>query len=179
VSRKTKSAAEVFCRSCGEPIKREAELCPNCGVRNREKGSRKRKLNSRNKTQNRSIPAIEGLLSYISDARQVPHDPSEYETTIGENWHYVIIIPSIFTIPTFSLLLVVPSDRPLLFVPVIFSFIGAALLPIIGVYFDRKYVQANSKWNPSIFWMVGFLIFYLFNIFLAVLYIKRRRSVID
>lgn len=179
MSRKTKSADEVFCRSCGEPIKREAELCPNCGVRNREKGSRKIKSNSRNKTQNRSISAIEELLSYISDARQVPHDPSEYETTIGENWHYVIIVPSIFTIPTFSLLLVVPSDLSLLFVPVIFSFIGAALLPIIGVYFDRKYVQANSKWNPSIFWMVGLLIFYLFNIFLAVLYIKRRRSVID
>jgi hypothetical protein len=33
--RRTKSADEVFCASCGEPIKREAEICPHCGVRNR------------------------------------------------------------------------------------------------------------------------------------------------
>ena len=24
---------EVFCRSCGKPIRRNAEICPNCGVR--------------------------------------------------------------------------------------------------------------------------------------------------
>ena len=29
-----KGADEMFCRSCGEPIKREAEICPQCGVRN-------------------------------------------------------------------------------------------------------------------------------------------------
>jgi len=27
-------ADEVFCRSCGEPIRKEAEICPECGVRN-------------------------------------------------------------------------------------------------------------------------------------------------
>lgn len=31
---RTKAADEVFCRSCGETIKKEAEICPNCGVRN-------------------------------------------------------------------------------------------------------------------------------------------------
>jgi predicted RNA-binding Zn-ribbon protein involved in translation (DUF1610 family) len=29
-----KSADEVFCESCGEIIKKQAEICPNCGVRN-------------------------------------------------------------------------------------------------------------------------------------------------
>lgn len=29
-----KKPDEVFCRSCGEPIKEEAEICPECGVRN-------------------------------------------------------------------------------------------------------------------------------------------------
>lgn len=33
---RTKGPDEVFCRSCGDPIKRRAELCPHCGVRNRE-----------------------------------------------------------------------------------------------------------------------------------------------
>jgi hypothetical protein len=32
---RTKGVDEVFCSSCGEPIKREAEICPHCGVRNR------------------------------------------------------------------------------------------------------------------------------------------------
>ena len=31
--RPTRSADEVFCSSCGEPVKRDAEICPNCGVR--------------------------------------------------------------------------------------------------------------------------------------------------
>lgn len=29
----------MFCESCGEAIKEEAELCPNCGVRNGQVGS--------------------------------------------------------------------------------------------------------------------------------------------
>lgn len=28
-----KGADEVFCSSCGEPIKKQAEICPHCGVR--------------------------------------------------------------------------------------------------------------------------------------------------
>ncbi|WP_313691434.1 zinc ribbon domain-containing protein [Halorarum halobium] len=29
---------EVYCSSCGEPIKRDAEVCPHCGVRQRGAG---------------------------------------------------------------------------------------------------------------------------------------------
>ena len=29
----TKSADENFCKSCGQVIKKEAEICPKCGVR--------------------------------------------------------------------------------------------------------------------------------------------------
>lgn len=31
---RTKGPDEVFCESCGEAIKKDAEICPNCGVRN-------------------------------------------------------------------------------------------------------------------------------------------------
>lgn len=31
--RKTKAADEAFCRSCGKIIKKEADICPSCGVR--------------------------------------------------------------------------------------------------------------------------------------------------
>lgn len=30
---RTKGADEMFCRSCGATIKKEAEICPKCGVR--------------------------------------------------------------------------------------------------------------------------------------------------
>ena len=33
VDEKVKAPDEVFCKSCGEVIKSEAELCPKCGVR--------------------------------------------------------------------------------------------------------------------------------------------------
>lgn len=36
-----KSADEIYCRSCGEVIKKEAEICPNCGVRNENSTSQK------------------------------------------------------------------------------------------------------------------------------------------
>lgn len=32
-NKRQKGADEVFCRSCGEAIKKEAEICPHCGVR--------------------------------------------------------------------------------------------------------------------------------------------------
>ena len=31
-----KAADEMFCSSCGEIIKKEAEICPKCGVRQRK-----------------------------------------------------------------------------------------------------------------------------------------------
>lgn len=35
----TKGADEKFCESCGQVIKREAEICPKCGVRQKTAGS--------------------------------------------------------------------------------------------------------------------------------------------
>ena len=33
-----KAADEMFCSSCGEIIKKEAEICPKCGVRQKKQG---------------------------------------------------------------------------------------------------------------------------------------------
>ena len=30
-----KDIDEIYCSSCGKPIKKEAEICPHCGVRNK------------------------------------------------------------------------------------------------------------------------------------------------
>lgn len=35
----TKGADEAFCSSCGETIKKDAELCPHCGVRQNAGGA--------------------------------------------------------------------------------------------------------------------------------------------
>jgi TM2 domain-containing membrane protein YozV len=34
-----KAADEAFCSSCGEIIKKEAEICPECGVRQKNKSN--------------------------------------------------------------------------------------------------------------------------------------------
>ena len=34
-----KAADEAFCSSCGSIIKKEAEICPKCGVRQKRQGS--------------------------------------------------------------------------------------------------------------------------------------------
>jgi TM2 domain-containing membrane protein YozV len=34
-----KAADEAFCTSCGEIIKKEAEICPKCGVRQKKQSS--------------------------------------------------------------------------------------------------------------------------------------------
>ena len=47
-----KGADEIFCRSCGEPIKAQAEICPHCGVRNQ--GADSVSFSSTNKQQSKS-----------------------------------------------------------------------------------------------------------------------------
>lgn len=61
--RKPKRADELFCRSCGEPIKKAAEICPHCGVRNQENVRR-------------------------TDRRAV----GNYETTVSPNWWYGVLV---------------------------------------------------------------------------------------
>lgn len=66
----------------------------------------------------------------------------------------------------------------MLLIPINFLLLGAVFLPIIGAYFDRQYVRANSEWHPSKLWMVGLFFLYPINIFLALFYLYRRREVL-
>jgi predicted RNA-binding Zn-ribbon protein involved in translation (DUF1610 family) len=58
-----KGADEVFCTSCGSAIKKEAEICPECGVRNE------------NATGRRSTST-----------------PTPTETTVSDSWWYGVAI---------------------------------------------------------------------------------------
>ena len=53
-----KQLDEIFCSSCGKPIKKEAEICPYCGVRQK---AGKKKKNSKKK-----IFIIIGILVFIA-----------------------------------------------------------------------------------------------------------------
>lgn len=77
-----KGADEIFCRSCGEPIKKEAEVCPHCGVRNQTVNSN---------TPSRSVGSK-------------THDPSQYETTVSDSWWYGIAGGTILWVLIFMLL---------------------------------------------------------------------------
>ena len=39
-SDRSPGAGEMYCRSCGDVVKREAEICPHCGVRLRDRPGR-------------------------------------------------------------------------------------------------------------------------------------------
>ncbi|WP_380681377.1 DUF4013 domain-containing protein [Salinigranum sp. GCM10025319] len=66
--RRTKGADEVFCSSCGEPIKRETEICPHCGVRNRSAPATSR---SQSRSQREVRPPEQGG-SMLGDAIEYP-----------------------------------------------------------------------------------------------------------
>lgn len=151
--KRTKSADEIFCRSCGQQIKQEAEICPNCGVRNEE-------------TQGSST----GTISEV-------HDPSQYETTVGPNWYYIVSIPTLFTIPAFALMSIASQHVTFAMLATVLL-LSAVILPILGVYFDRQYIRANAEWEPSALWMVGFFMLYPLNVVLALLYLYRRHEVL-
>jgi hypothetical protein len=153
-----KAADEVFCRSCGAAIKERAELCPECGVRNRQGG-----------------PPAGARTTADTDA--TAHDPTQYETTVGDNWYYAVLVPTAFTLPLLGLVSLPGSDSPLT-VLAGFLLLGAVVLPVVGLYFDRQYVRANGAWNPSLLWLVALFVLYPVNLFVALFYLYRRREVL-
>lgn len=59
---------EMYCSSCGEIIKEEAEICPECGVRNKSGTSNQK------------------------------HDPSDFDTTVSGKWWYGVAAGTLFWI---------------------------------------------------------------------------------
>lgn len=151
-----KEADEIFCRSCGEPIKREADICPECGVRNEKSGS-----SSSQKT--------------ASSTPTTTHDPSQYETTVSDTWWYGVAGGTALWVLVF-IISGVAGDA----IGALGGFL--ALLAWIGLpvaaYFDMQYVRANGNWNPNtIFWII-LLAVWIVNIIAGVVYLYRRHEVL-
>lgn len=127
---KSKSADEKFCTSCGEVIKKKAEICPNCGVPNNKKSS----------------PPVEkssdkSVITSSDSNKTSTYDPSNYETNVSELWWYGVTASVVLWVIGFS----VPGS------PAIagFFFLVAWVLMPISIYFDRQWVQATTNWQPN------------------------------
>lgn len=151
MSERTKRPDEIFCRSCGEPIKKEAEICPECGVRNKKAET--------NTKQTSSVSV---------------HDPSQYETTVSDSWWYGILAGVVLWIVLLAVASSVPSgpfEALLGFV----ALIAWGIMPV-SVYFDAKYVRANSQWNPSSAIYIVAMLVWVINIIAGIVYIYRRHE---
>lgn len=143
----------MFCRSCGEPIKKEAEICPHCGVRNND------------------VKASQSTNSTTTTT----HDPSQFDTTVSENWWYGVaagtVLWTLFIILSGSL----PDAGAVVGLILLITWVGMPL----SAYFDMQYVRANSKWNPnSVLWVILMVIWFV-NIVAGAVYLYRRHEVLD
>lgn len=151
-----KGADEIFCRTCGEPIKKEAEICPHCGVRNEKAGG---------SSSQKTSPSTPSTV----------HDPSQYETTVSDTWWYGVAGGTAVWILIFILAGAGGDSAG--------AFIGfLALVAWIGLpvaaYFDMQYIRANGEWNPNtIIWMI-LLAVWLVNIVAGAVYLYRRHEVL-
>lgn len=151
MSDRTKELDEIFCRSCGEPIKEEAEICPECGVRNKE---------------------AETNIKQSSSAST--HDPSQYETTVSGSWWYGILAGVVLWIFIFVVASFAPSG-PFETLLGLVALIAWVVLPV-SVFFDAKYVRANSQWDPSSAIYVIAMFIWIINIIAGIVYIYRRHE---
>lgn len=151
-----KGPDEMYCRSCGEPIKKAAEICPECGVRNTASSGRSSTGRSTSKAA-------------------VQHDPSQFETTVSDSWWYGILASVGLWVVTIA---VSGNVGGALETVLGLGVLGAWVLMPVAIYFDTKYVRANSNWNPSAaLWIIGSIV-WLINIVVGSVYLYRRHETV-
>lgn len=145
-----KGVDEVFCQSCGEAIKQQAEICPHCGVRNQNGGW------------------------HSTPPQETPQAP-DTETNVSEKW-WIGIAGGVFL---WVLILFVPTSgseltSSILNVAMMIAWAGMPL----SAYFDIQYVRAKSTWQPSdLVWIILFALWFI-NIAAGVMYLYRRHQVL-
>ncbi len=168
---------EIYCRSCGEPIKKKAEICPNCGVannkpdteqpsqRSQHRSSRTTRTNQTRQPRSETGSIDEQISSYLDSPE---HDPSKHTTTISNNWNYGVAVGVGLWLIGFAL----PEAGGLAGA----AFLTAWILMPVSVYFDRQWVRATTQWSPNIVvWLVLFIT-PVINIPAGVVYLFRRHN---
>lgn len=155
-----KGPDEVFCRSCGEPIKRAAELCPECGVRN-------------------DLAASAGATSSSSRETapgQTTHDPDDYETAVSDSWYLAIVAGLVLWVLGFAL---GPGTQGGALGDLGgFAFLLGWFATPVGVYYDSRYVRANSDWKPNATVFVLLTLLWFANVIAGLAYLYRRHEVL-
>jgi uncharacterized membrane protein/predicted RNA-binding Zn-ribbon protein involved in translation (DUF1610 family) len=185
-----KSHDEVYCQSCGEAIKRKAEICPECGVKNQEKnrnkpnsnpksrvevnvGTNGKKSNTKVRATSKSNQAevIQRSISSGIDSilNTEPNDPSEHSTNISNSWGYGVAASLILWIISFALSDIVSSFSLL-------ALVGWILMPT-SIYFDAEYLKSTTTWKPNVPVWVVLSIIPLINIVAGGVYMFRRYNV--
>jgi hypothetical protein len=149
-----KGADEVFCRSCGGAIKKKAEICPECGVRNHKQESSQTSSSSQSTQQQPQRTPVEQ-----------PHDPSNVTTTVSEKWHYGVGA----ALGVGLLGMAIPEE----FGAGFFLLVAWFLMPV-SVYYDLQYLRATTNWNPETTLWVGMTAFPVLNIFPGAFYLFKR-----
>lgn len=181
MSRK-KGHDEIYCRSCGEPIKKMAEICPECGVPNEYSDGQEISHHSQRETQRKSTnkrssqggqdyqragKSVENFFDSLISSEQTEHDPSKYQTTISGKWHYGVGASIILWIVGISLSEVVSS------ISALSMLVAWGFMPV-SIYFDREFLRATTNWNPSLIVWIVLAVVPLINIVAGVIYLFRR-----
>lgn len=148
-----KGADEIYCRSCGESIKQKAEICPHCGVRNEESTGNEPSNSNRVTRQ---------------------HDPSQYTTTVSENWYYGVGT----SLGLWTIAFALSSTTGVLSTVAGFAMLAAWALMPVAIYFDKQYLRANSQWNPSTLPWIAAALIPLVNIVASAVFLYRRHEVL-
>jgi hypothetical protein len=150
----SKGPDEVFCESCGEPIKKAAELCPHCGVRPGNVGGG-------------GSPG-----GGTTGGATSSHDPSQYETTVSDRWWIGVLLGT----GGWAALLALASVDANLGAAGGFAILVVWVWLPLAAYFDAQYVRANSDWNPeTVLWIVLLLV-WIVNVPAGAFYLYRRHE---
>lgn len=162
--KRQKAVDEMFCRNCGDRIKKAAEICPDCGVKNEKPTAPPPGRSSRS-------PAEGTGSGGASSPHQTP--PRQYESSVSENWWYAVAGGTGLWVVVFVIAGAAPDALGALggFLTLL-AWFG---LPL-AAYFDMQYVRANSDWRPSTALWVVLLAVWLVNIVVGAAYLYQRHD---
>lgn len=164
-----KAPDEMFCRYCGERIKKAAERCPNCGT-----STERPTAPTPDRPSSTSSATDAGR---TADAGQGTGDgrssPRQYETSVSGNWWYGVAGCTGLWVVVFLVAGAAPDALGAL--GGLLTLVAWFGLPL-AAYFDVQYVRANSEWRPSTALWVILLAVWLVNVVVGAAYLYRRHE---